>query len=40
MPFAVSMILLIVGAMTAFWIRPDRQLGTDTVPARLILAPN
>src|ERR1700733_1952694 len=40
MPFAVSMALLLLGAVTVFWIRPDQQVETDAVPARLILAPN
>jgi MFS family permease len=40
LPFAVSLGLLLLGAVTAFWIRPDRQLETDAVPTRLILAPN
>jgi nitrate/nitrite transporter NarK len=38
MPFGVSMALLLLGAVTAFWIRPDEQIATDAVPARLILA--
>jgi MFS family permease len=38
LPFAVSMALLMLGAVTAFWIRPDDQLETDAVPTRLILA--
>jgi MFS family permease len=40
LPFAVSIALLVIGAVTAFWIRPDQQLEADAVPARLILAPN
>jgi sugar phosphate permease len=40
MPFALSMALLLLGAVTVFWIRPDQQVETDAVPARLILAPN
>jgi MFS transporter, ACS family, glucarate transporter len=40
LPFAVSIALLVLGAVTAFWIRPDQQLETDAVPTRLILAPN
>jgi sugar phosphate permease len=38
LPFAVSLGLLLVGAITAFWIRPDEQLGADAPAARLILA--
>jgi nitrate/nitrite transporter NarK len=38
LPFAVSLGLLLVGAITAFWIRPDEQLGVDAPAARLILA--
>jgi len=40
LPFAVSLALLLLGAVTAFWIRPDEQLAADAPPARLILAPN
>jgi nitrate/nitrite transporter NarK len=40
MPFDVSMGLLMLGAITAFWIRPDQQLDTDQVRAKLILAAN
>jgi sugar phosphate permease len=40
MPFGVSIALLMLGAVTAFWIRPDSQIGPDAVPARLILAAN
>jgi MFS family permease len=38
MPFGVSMALLLLGAITAFWIRPDHQLETDAMPARVALA--
>jgi len=38
LPFAVSLALLLLGAVTAFWIRPDEQLAADAPPARLILA--
>jgi len=31
MPFGVSMTLLVLGAITAFWIRPDRQLAAEPV---------
>jgi cyanate permease len=40
MPFAVSMGLLLLGAVMAFWIRPDRQLEPGPVSARLALAAN
>jgi MFS family permease len=37
-PFAVSMALMLLGSITAFWIRPDDQLEGGAVPARLALA--
>jgi cyanate permease len=40
MPFGVSMALLVLGAVTAFWIRRDRELGAEAVPTRSILASN
>jgi sugar phosphate permease len=40
MPFAASMALLVLGAVTAFWIRPDRQLESGGMPGQLVLAPN
>ena len=38
LPFAVSMALLLLGSVTAFWIRPDEELGADAPRARLVLA--
>jgi MFS family permease len=38
MPFIASMCLMLLGSVTAFWIRPDEELGTDAPPAKLILA--
>ncbi|HEX3863514.1 MAG TPA: MFS transporter [Stellaceae bacterium] len=38
LPFAVSMALMLLGAITAFWIRPEQQLVADAPPARLVLA--
>jgi hypothetical protein len=34
------MALMMLGAISAFWIRPDEQLGDGPVPARLALAAN
>jgi nitrate/nitrite transporter NarK len=38
MPFIASMCLMLLGAVTAFWIRPDEELGKDTPRAKLALA--
>ena len=38
LPFAVSMALLLLGSVTAFWIRPDAELDADAPPTRLALA--
>jgi MFS family permease len=38
MPFIASMGLMLLGSVTAFWIRPDEELGTDAPRAKLILA--
>jgi len=38
LPFAVSLGLLSLGAVVAFWIRPDRQLSADPIAGRLVLA--
>jgi MFS family permease len=38
MPFIASMGLMLLGSVTAFWIRPDEELGTDTPRTKLILA--
>jgi sugar phosphate permease len=40
LPFAVSMGLMLVGAVTAFWIRPEEELGADALRTKLILAAN
>jgi MFS family permease len=40
LPFVASMALMMLGAISAFWIRPDEQLGDGPVPARLALAAN
>jgi hypothetical protein len=40
MPFAVSPGLLLLGAITAFWIRPDRQLAPEPGGAGLAVAAN
>jgi nitrate/nitrite transporter NarK len=38
LPFAVSMALMLLGSVTAFWIRPDEELGVVPPPAKLALA--
>jgi len=38
LPFAVSMALMLLGSVTAFWIRPDEELGADAPRAKLVLA--
>jgi MFS family permease len=38
MPFIASMGLMLLGSVTAFWIRPDEELDADAPPAKLILA--
>jgi MFS family permease len=38
LPFAVSMVLMLLGAVTAFWIRPDEELRADAPRAKLALA--
>ncbi|MBV9827654.1 MAG: MFS transporter [Alphaproteobacteria bacterium] len=38
LPFFVSMALMLLGAVTAFWIRPDHPLGAGAPAARLVLA--
>jgi sugar phosphate permease len=38
LPFAVSMALLLLGSVTAFWIRPDEGLGADAPMTKLALA--
>jgi MFS family permease len=38
LPFAVSMALLLLGSVTAFWIRPDERLGADAPDSGLALA--
>jgi MFS family permease len=38
LPFVVSMGLLLLGSVTAFWIRPDEELGAAAPPAKLALA--
>jgi MFS family permease len=38
LPFAVSMVLMLVGSVTAFWIRPDEELGRVAPRTRLVLA--
>jgi predicted MFS family arabinose efflux permease len=40
LPFAVSMALMLLGSVTAFWIRPDEPLGAIAPQAKLILATN
>lgn len=38
LPFAVSMALMLLGSVTAFWIHPDEELGADAPQAKLVLA--
>jgi ACS family glucarate transporter-like MFS transporter len=38
LPFAVSMALMLVGSITAFWIRPDEQLDADAPQPKLMFA--
>ncbi len=38
LPFAVSMALMLLGSITAFWIRPDEELGVAPPPVKLALA--
>jgi cyanate permease len=38
LPFAVSMMLLLFGAITAFWIRPDTALDAEPGGAGFALA--
>jgi len=38
LPFVVSMGLMLLGSVTAFWIHPDEELGADAPRAKLALA--
>ena len=38
MPFIASMGLMLLGSVTAFWIRPDEELGAPTLRAKLAVA--
>jgi cyanate permease len=38
MPFVVSMGLLLLGSVSAFWIRPDEELGAVAPQAHMALA--
>jgi predicted MFS family arabinose efflux permease len=38
MPFVASMALMLIGSVTAFWIRPDTELSVGKPRARLALA--
>jgi MFS family permease len=38
LPFAVSMVLMLLGSVTAFWIRPDEELGAAAASPKLALA--
>jgi MFS family permease len=38
LPFVVSMALMLLGAATAFWIRPDEELGAPSALPKLALA--
>jgi predicted MFS family arabinose efflux permease len=40
LPFAVSIGLMLLGSITAFWIRPDEQLEAGAIQPRLALASN
>ena len=40
MPFVVSIGLMLLGSVTAFWIRPDAALGSGEPRSRLAFAPN
>jgi nitrate/nitrite transporter NarK len=40
LPFVVSMGLMLLGSVTAFWVRPDMELAAGEPRVRLALAPN